>query len=86
MKEKAVILKYYAWGVALKDMGNLILEGFTYFDLTSSGKVNPIYHTPVFIMLKVASRELTQDRAFKHSFHSHGFRNNMIYSMKIPTK
>ena len=80
---KAVLLKHYAWGTALKINGKLILAGPTDFDLTSTGQINPIGHTTGIIMLNAKSREEAEEWAFKDPFHTHGFRKNRVYAMKI---
>lgn len=80
---KAVLLKHYAWGAELKTNRKLILSGPTDFDLTSTGQINPIGHTTGIIMLNVRSREEAEEWAFKDPFHTHGFRKNRVYSMKI---
>lgn len=80
---KAVLLKHYAWGAELKSKGKLILAGPIDFELTSTGKMDPIEHITGLIMLKTESREEAEEWAFKDPFHSHGFRKNVVHSMKI---
>jgi uncharacterized protein YciI len=80
---KDVLMKHYAWGANLKANGKLILAGPTDFDLTSTGKVNPIGHTRGLIMLNVQTREEAEELAFKDPFHTNGFRRNLVHSMKI---
>ena len=82
-KGKAVLLQHYAWGNALKENGHLLLAGPTDFDLTSTGKINPIGHTTGLIMLQAASREEAEELAFRDPFHTNGFRRNVVHSMKI---
>jgi uncharacterized protein YciI len=76
-------MKHYAWGAELKSKGRLILAGPIDFDLTSTGKMNPIGHTTGLIVLKAASREDAEEWAFKNPFHTNGFRKNVVNSMKI---
>ena len=80
---KEVLLKHYAWGAELKANGKLILAGPTDFELTSTGKINPIGHTTGLIMLNVQTREEAEELAFKDPFHTNGFRRNQVLSMKI---
>jgi uncharacterized protein YciI len=80
---KEVLLKHYAWGADLKANGKIILAGPTDFDLTSTGKINPIGNTTGLIMLNVQSREEAEELAFKDPFHTNGFRRNTVQSMKI---
>ena len=80
---KDVLMKHYAWGANLKANGKLILAGPTDFDLTSTGKVNPIGHTTGLIMLNVQTREEAEELAFQDPFHTNGFRRNLVHSMKI---
>ena len=80
---KDVLMKHYAWGANLKANGKLILAGPTDFDLTSTGKVNPIGHTTGLIMLNVQTIEEAEELAFQDPFHTNGFRRNLVHSMKI---
>lgn len=80
---KAVLIKHYAWGAELKTKGRLILAGPIDFELTTTGKMNPIDHTTGLIMLKASSREEAEEWAFKDPFHTNGFRRNVVHSMKI---
>jgi hypothetical protein len=50
------------------------LAGPADFDLTSTGKINPIGHTTGLIMLHVKSREEEEKLAFQDPFHINGFR------------
>lgn len=80
---KDVLNKHYAWGAALKATGKLMLAGPTDAELTSTGKIDPIGHTTGLIMLCVGSRAEAESWAVKDPFHTHGFRRNAVYSMKI---
>ena len=80
---KAVLMQHYAWGAKLKSEGKLLLAGPTDVELTSTNAINPIGHTTGLIMLKTASRKEAEEWAFKDPFHTHGFRRNVIHSMKI---
>jgi uncharacterized protein YciI len=80
---KAVLLQHYAWGTELKAKGKLVLAGPTDFELTSTGKLDPIGRTTGLIMLKAESREEAEEWAFRDPFHTHGFRRNVVYSLKI---
>ena len=80
---KAVLMQHYAWGAELKTNGKLILAGPVDFELTSTGKINPIGAITGLIMIKTASREEAEEWAFKDPFHIHGFRRNAVHSMKI---
>ncbi len=61
----------------------MILAGPIDFELTSTGKMNPVDHTTGIIMLKADSREEAEEWAFKDPFHSSGYRRNRVHSMKI---
>ena len=80
---KEVLLQHYAWGSELKKNGKLILAGPTDFELISSGEINQIGHTTGLIMLNVSSREEAISWAERDPFHLHGFRKNVVHSLKI---
>ena len=80
---KAVLMQHYKWGTELKTKGKLILAGPTDFELTSTNKINPIGHPTGLIMLKTATREEAVEWAFRDPFHIHGFRKNVVHSLKI---
>ena len=80
---KAVLLEHYAWAEELKANGKLLLAGPTDFDLTSTGKLDPIGHLTGLIMLKVETREEAEAWASKDPFQRHGFRKNVVHSLKI---
>lgn len=80
---KEVLLQHYAWGSELKKNEILILAGPTDFELISSGVINPIGHTTGLIILNVTTREEAIFWAERDPFHIHGFRKNVIYSLKI---
>lgn len=80
---KGILTKHYEWGSELKKNGKLILAGPTDFELISSGEINPIGHTTGLILLNVSSREEAISWAERDPFHIHGFRKNVVYSLKI---
>jgi len=80
---KAVLLQHYAWGSSLKKNGKLFLAGPTDFDLIVAKEINPIGHTTGLIMLNVSTREEAIHWAEKDPFHIHGFRKNLVHSLKI---
>lgn len=80
---RAVLLEHYSWGAALRANGKLILAGPVDVDLTSTGKIDPVGHTTGLIMLNVASREEAMEWAEKDPFHIHGYRKNVVHSLKI---
>lgn len=80
---KEVLKQHYEWGAELKSSGNLLLAGPTDFELTSSGKLNPIGQKTGLIMLKVTTREEAENLAFNDPFHINGFRKNVVFSWKI---
>jgi uncharacterized protein YciI len=80
---KEVLLEHYQWGSELKKNRKLILAGPTDFELISSREINPIGHTTGLIMLNVSSREEAISWAERDPFHIHGFRKNVVHSLKI---
>jgi len=80
---KSVLIEHYKWGEELKAKNKLILAGPTDFELTSTNKINPIGHTTGIIVLNVSSREEAISWAEKEPFHLHGYRRNVIHSLKI---
>ena len=80
---KNVLMKHYSWGAELKANNKLILAGPTDFELTSTGKINSIGHTTGIIVLNVATREEAIEWAEKDPFHLHGYRRNIVLSMRI---
>ena len=80
---KSVLMEHYNWGAELKAKNKLILAGPTDFELTSTNKINPIGHTTGIIMLNVSTREEAIAWAEKDPFHIHGYRKNVVYSLKI---
>jgi uncharacterized protein YciI len=79
----AVLMEHHKWAAELKDKKKLLLAGPTDWDLTSTNKVNPIGHTTGIIMLNVDTREEAIEWAEKDPFHKHGYRINVVHSMKI---
>ena len=69
--------------MAGKEKNKIILAGPTDFDLISSKKINPIGHLTGIIMLNVKSRKEAVLWAEKDPFHIHGYRKNVVHSMKI---
>ena len=80
---KLVLMEHYKWGADLKEKDKIILAGPTDFELISSKKINPIGHLTGIIMLNVKSREEAVLWAEKDPFHIHGYRKNVVHSMKI---
>lgn len=80
---KSVLMKHYEWGTELKAKNKLILAGPTDFELTSTNKINPIGHTTGIIILNISSREEAISWAEKDPFHLHGYRRNVVHSLKI---
>lgn len=80
---REILFKHYEWGSELKKNGKLILAGPTDFELISSREVNPIGHTTGLIMLNVSTREEAILWAEKDPFHIHGFRKNVVHSLRI---
>jgi uncharacterized protein YciI len=80
---KLVLMEHYKWGAELKEKNKIILAGPTDFDLISSKKINPIGHLTGIIMLNVKSRKEAVLWAEKDPFHIHGYRKNVVHSMKI---
>lgn len=80
---KEVLNKHYAWGAELKSSGKLLLAGPTNFELTSTGKLNPIGQTTGLITLNVKSRVEAEELAYNDPFHTNGFRKNEVHSLKI---
>ncbi len=80
---KEVLQKHYSWLTELKNNRILILSGPTDFEFFHSNEFNSIGHTTGLIMLNVKSREDAEEWALKDPFHTNGFRNNRVYSMKI---
>jgi len=78
-----VLMEHYKWGVELKEKNKIILAGPTNLDLMASGTLNPIGLTTGIIMLNVKTREEAVLWAEKDPFHVHGFRRNVVHSMKI---
>ena len=80
---KEVLQKHYSWLAELKKNGKLILSGPTDFELTFTGKINPIGHTTGLIILNEQSREDAEKWASKDPFHTNEYRRNRVYSMRI---
>jgi uncharacterized protein YciI len=80
---KAVLGEHYNWAAELKAENKIILAGPVDFELTSTNKINPIGHTTGIIMLNVSSREEAIAWAEKDPFHMHGYRKNIVHSLKI---
>lgn len=80
---KSVLMEHYKWGADLKASNKLILAGPADFELTSTKKINPIGNTTGIIMLNVSSREEAIILAEKDPFHLHGYRRNVVHSLKI---
>lgn len=80
---REILLKHYEWGSELKKNGKLILAGPTDFELISSSEINPIGHTTGLIILNVSTREDAILWAEKDPFHIHGFRKNVVHSLRI---
>lgn len=80
---KAVLGEHYNWAAELKAQNKIILAGPVDFELTSTNKLNPIGHTTGLIMLNVSSREEAIAWAEKDPFHMHGYRKNVVHSLKI---
>ena len=80
---KSVLLEHYEWGAELKANNKLILAGPVDFDLTSTNMINPIGHTTGMILLNVTSRDEAIAWAEKDPFHLHGYRRNVVHSLKI---
>jgi uncharacterized protein YciI len=80
---KNVLMEHYKWGAELKSKNKLILAGPTNFELTSANKINPIGHTTGIIMLNATTREEATKLAEKDPFHLHGYRRNIVLSLKI---
>ena len=78
-----VSMEHYKWGVELKEKNKIILAGPTNLDLMAAGTLNPIGLTTGIIMLNVKTREEALLWAEKDPFHVHGFRRNVVHSMKI---
>ena len=80
---RSVLMEHYQWGAELKAMNKLLMAGPIDFDLTSTHQIDPIGHTTGLIFLNVASRGEAQDWANRDPFHIHGYRKNVVHSMKI---
>ena len=80
---RSVLMEHYQWGAELKAKNKLLMAGPIDFDLTSTHQINPIGHTTGLIFLNVASREEAQDWANRDPFQIHGYRKNVVHSMKI---
>ncbi len=80
---RSVLMEHYQWGAELKAKDKLIMAGPIDFDLTSNHQIDPIGHTTGLIILNVASREEAQDWANRDPFQMHGYRKNVVHSMKI---
>ena len=78
-----VLMEHYKWGAELKENNKIILAGPTNLDLMASGNLNPVGLTTGIIMLNVKTREEAVLCAEKDPFHVHGFRKNVVHSMKI---
>ncbi|NBX11300.1 MAG: hypothetical protein EBR19_03680 [Chitinophagaceae bacterium] len=78
-----VLMEHYKWGTELKEKNKIMLAGPTNLDLMASGTLNPIGLTTGIIMLNVKTREEAKLWAEKDPFHVHGFRRNVVHSMKI---
>lgn len=79
----SVLMEHYKWGAELKAKNKLLMAGPIDFDLTSTHQIDPIGHTTGLIILNVASREEAQDWANRDPFQIHGYRKNVVHSMKI---
>lgn len=80
---RSVLMEHYQWGAELKANNKLIMAGPIDFDLTSTQLIDPIGHTTGLIILNVASREEAQEWANRDPFQIHGYRKNVVHSMKI---
>ena len=80
---KEVLQKHYSWLGELKKKGKLILSGPTDFELTFTGKINPIGHTTGLIIINEQSREEAEKWALREPFHASEYRRNRVYSMRI---
>ena len=78
-----VLMEHYKWGAELKENNKIILAGPANLDLMASGTLNPVGLTTGIIMLNVKTREEAVLWAEKDPFHMHGFRKNVVHSMKI---
>lgn len=80
---KAVLGEHYSWAAELKAQNKIILAGPVDFELTPTNKINPIGHTTGIILLNISSREEAISWAEKDPFHMHGYRKNIVHSLKI---
>lgn len=76
-------MEHYQWGAKLKIQNKLTHAGPTDYDFISTKKISPIDHITGLIMLNVETREEAKEWAEKAPFHLHGYRKNVVYSMKI---
>lgn len=75
--------EHYGWGAELKAQNKLILAGPTDYELISTNTINPVGHTTGIIILKAVSREEAVRWAEADPFHVHGYRKNVVYSLKV---
>jgi len=80
---KAVLMEHYGWGAELKAQNKLILAGPTDYELISTNTINPVGHTTGIIILKAVSREEAVRWAEADPFHVHGYRKNVVCSLKV---